>query len=256
MSTSFHDAVKKPNELRNQYVDRAFRHELELALSGYKSNPHPIYGQLEQSSDQLALIRMLTLQSYQLTKNISRYIGALYNHCPIRFYRKRLAVHLYEEETGMLSKTANHKALMQRFIRALGIGDDLRERAVAMLSTRKLIDYCWGLVDRPETFHMGAAAVLIGFAGQYIVEQNLEARNELMTNLFGLTQDDLAYFSVHASEDISHIREGLDCVAEVCITRQMKDEALYAIHHTCELFGKMYEEILEAVRRDSLQLSS
>jgi pyrroloquinoline-quinone synthase len=239
-------AIQKTNELREQYIDNDFRKELEEALFSHKTIAHPIIKALSHPTDKSGLMKMMALQGYQLTKNFARYVGGLYNNCPIGYYRKRLAINLYEEETGMLSKTANHEVLMQRFIRALGISDEERDAAVALPATQKLIDYRWNLVNNPETFHMGAAAIMIASEGQNLEEEAGKARHELLPMIYGFKPEDLAFFSVHAHEDIFHVREGLDCVAEVCTTRKMKDEALEAVHTTCELFWKMYDGIQDA----------
>ena len=246
MAAKLQIAVQKSNELRDQYIDHAFRKELEEALFRHKPIAHPVLRKRAEPNDQRDLMRFMALQGYQLTKNFARYVGGLYHNCPVGYYRKRLAINLYEEETGMLSKTANHEALMLRFIRALGISDEERDAAVALPATQELIDYRWKLVNNPETFHMGAAAVMIASEGQNLEEEAGKARHELLPMIYGFKPEDLAFFSVHAHEDIFHVREGLDCVAEICATRKMKDEALEAVHKTCELFWKMYDGIQDA----------
>lgn len=248
MAVTLQKAIQKTNELREQYVDHEFRKELEEALFSHKTIAHPILKELAQPSDQSGLMRFMALQGYQLTKNFARYVGGLYHNCPIGYYRKRLAINLYEEETGMLSKTANHEALMQRFIRALGISDEERDAAVALPTTQELIDYRWDLVNNSETFHMGAAAVMIASEGQNLEEEAGKARHELLPMIYGFKPEDLAFFSVHAHEDIFHVREGLDCVAEICTNQKMKDEALEAVHKTCGLFWTMYDGIQEAYK--------
>lgn len=226
---------------RAQYINFTFRQQLEEALHSHRTIDHPLLLELSRPVANPVLIRLIALQGYQLTKNFAWYVGALYHHCPIAFYRKRLAVNLYEEETGKLSKTANHEVLMQRFIRALGITDEERDAAVALPSTQELIDYRWRLVNNPATFHMGAAAIMIASEGQNLEEQAGKARHELLPQVYGLNSKDLAFFSVHAVEDVYHVREGLDVVAEVCKTPAMEAEALEAVHETCKRFWGFYD---------------
>lgn len=245
MALPIQEVIQKSNDLREQYIDHEFRKELEETLFNHKTIAHPLLKELAQPSDKSDLMRFMALQGYQLTKNFARYVGGLYNNCPIGYYRKRLAINLYEEETGMLSKTANHEVLMQRFIRALGISDEERDAAVALPNTQELIDYRWNLVNNPDTFHMGAAAVMIASEGQNLEEEAGKARHELLPMIYGFKPEDLAFFSVHAHEDIFHVREGLDCVAEMCKSREMKDQAIEAVNHTCDLFWKMYDGIQE-----------
>lgn len=236
-------AVHKTNEIRDSYIDHGFRAELEQALFSHKTISHPILKEMAKPERNLDLMRLMATQGYQLTKHFAWYVGGLYRNCPVGYYRRRLAINLYEEETGMLSKTANHEVLMQRFIRALGITDEERDAAVALPTTQDLIDYRWNLVDNPKTFHMGAAAIMIASEGQNLEEEAGKARHELLPQLYNLTADDLAFFSVHAHEDIFHVREGLDLVSEICTTPKMKAEALEAVHGTCERFWRLYDGI-------------
>ena len=229
--------------LRKEYINWDFRNELEDALNSHQTIDHPVLLELSKPVRNIQLIHLIALQGYQLTKNFAWYVGGLYHHCPLGYYRKRLAVNLFEEETGKLSKTANHEVLMQRFIRALGISDQERDAAVALPETQDLIDYRWNLVNNPDTFHMGAAAVMIASEGQNLEERAGKARHELLPQTYGLTAEDLIFFSVHAAEDVYHVREGLDVVSEVCTTKEMQAEALEAVHGTCERFWRFYDGI-------------
>lgn len=239
-------AIAKTNSLRDPYIDHDFRNDLLAALWEHRTMEHPVVTEMQKPVKNIELMHLAALQGYQLTKNFARYVGGLYNNCEIGYYRKRLAVNLYEEETGKLSKTANHEVLMQRFIRALGISDAERDAAVALPSTKELIDYRWNLVRNPESFHMGAAAIMIASEGQNLEEKAGQARDNLLPQTYGLTAADLAFFSVHKQEDIFHVREGLDLVAELCKTPRMKQEALEAVHETCKRFWWFYDGIQAA----------
>lgn len=244
-------SMRKAESAREQFINWEFRQQLEEALHSHRTIDHPLLQELGRPVKNSILIRLIALQGYQLTKNFAWYVGALYHHCPIAFYRKRLAVNLYEEETGKLSKTANHEVLMQRFIRALGISDAERDEAAGLPTTQELIDYRWRLVNDPATFHMGAAAIMIASEGQNLEETAGKARHELLPTLYGLQPKDLAFFSVHAVEDIYHVREGLDLVAEICTTPAMQAQALEAVHETCKRFWDFYDGIQAEYERIS-----
>ena len=246
MTTKLRLAVNKHYELRGQYVDLAFRKELEDALFSCTSSSHLLLKELTRPRRNLPLLRLAGLQAYQLVSFFSRYIGCLYHHCDIAYYRKRLAIRLYEEETGILSGTANHEVLMRRFLRALGISDAERDEVPLLSGTQNLIDYRWQLVNDPDTFHMGAAAIMIASEGQYLEEEAHRGRHVLLPMLYGIKPEDLAFFSVHTREDVFHVREGLDLTAEICATREQKDQALKAIYETDDYFSRYYDGILEA----------
>lgn len=236
-------AISQTNSIRDKYIDHDFRNQLLVALWGHRTMEHPVVTEMQKPVRNIELMHIAALQGYQLTKNFARYVGALYNNCEIGYYRKRLAINLYEEETGKLSKTANHEVLMQRFIRALGISDEERDAAVAAPDTRELIDYRWNLVANPDTFHLGAAAIMIASEGQNLEEKAGQARDNLLPQTYGLKPDDLIFFAVHKQEDIFHVREGLDLVAELCKTDEMKADAIEVVHETCKRFWRFYDGI-------------
>jgi len=246
MTTKLRLAVNKHYELRGQYIDLAFRKELEDVLFSCTSSSHALLKELTRPRRNLPLLRLVGLQAYQLVSFFPRYIGSLYHHCDIAYYRKRLAIRLYEEETGILSGTANHEVLMLRFLRALGISDAERDEVPVLLSTQNLIDYRWQLVNSPDTFHSGVAAIMIASEGQYLEEETHRGRHVLLPMLYGLKPEDLAFFSVHTREDVFHVREGLDLTAEICLTREQKDQALQAVCETDDYFSRYYDGILEA----------
>ncbi|MXY61975.1 MAG: hypothetical protein F4Y87_00720, partial [Synechococcus sp. SB0665_bin_28] len=220
----------------------SFRRQLEAALASHQNVSHPLFVELSKS-EQKDLLKLVALQGYQLTKYFAIYIGGLYYHYPIAYYRKRLAVNLYEEETGKLSGTANHQVLMERFIRALNISDFERDSAIALPTTQDLIYYRRQLVNNPLTFHMGAAAVMIASEGQNLEREGDKLRHDFFSDAYSLTSNDMIFFSVHAKEDIYHVKEGLDLVSEICTDSKMQHDALAAVHETCKLFWRFYDGI-------------
>lgn len=242
-------AIARTNSIRDKYIDHAFRDELLAALWEHRTMEHPIVTEMQKPVKNLDLMHIAACQGYQLTINFARYVGALYSNCEIGYYRKRLAINLYEEETGKLSKTANHEVLMQRFLRALGITDEQRDTTVALPATRDLIDYRWNFVRNPDTFHLGAACIMIASEGQNLEEKAGKARSHLLPETYGLKPEDMSFFAVHAHEDIYHTREGLDIVAELCKTPKMKADAIEAVHGTCVRFWRFYDGIQEAYQK-------
>lgn len=239
-------AVQRTNALRDQYVDHEFRNILSNTIFCQKNRSHPIFSEYTKPEANLPLMQLMALQRFHLARHYARFIGALYNNCEISYYRKRLAINLYEEETGMLSNTANHEVLMVRFLRALGIGDEERDQSIPLPATTALINYRKGLLSEPASFHMAVASVLIASESQ-VLEEQVEASHDHLPRIYGFQHDDMSYFSVRASEDIFHVNEGLDLVAEICETPRKKEQAITAIKTTCDLYWKYYDNILEEV---------
>ena len=212
---------------------------------------HPIFSELfDAQRPNLPLLRQVALQGYQLTKHFLLYVESLYFYCPLPKFRRALLINVYEEETGRLSGTDNHVVLMQNFIRALGIGDAQRDAEMPHPATAALIDYRLDAVRNPTRYHVGAAAVMIASEGQNLETKAGEARHSLFGKVYGLNEADLLFFSVHQSEDVGHVEQGLNLVTALCTTEKMQQESLEAVDRTCKLFYGMYENIhLEYQRR-------
>jgi pyrroloquinoline-quinone synthase len=225
-------------------LDRnAFRKQLREELEKRLTLDHEIVGEVAKPVRNMPLMRLMATQGYQLTKYFARYIGGLYFNCPDQHFAARLAYNLYEEETGRISKTEGHLQLMQRFIYALGVSPEELEAVEALPETKELIDYRMNLVKDPAQFHKAAAAVMIASEGQNLEKKAGQQRHQMFPAAYGLTADDLKFFTVHAAEDVYHVKEGLDLVSLVCTTEEMQREAVKAIHDTCDRFWWFYDGI-------------
>ena len=223
-----------------------FRNKLEETLHSHLTISHPVFQiLLDEKNPQPEFLQQVALQGYQLTKHFLEYIENIFFFCPAGKHRRRLLHNMYEEETGHISKTKNHVKLMQDFLSAIGIDDEMRESAVALPATQELIDYRMQAVKDPARYHVGAAAVTIASEGQNLETLGSDSRDALFEKVYGIDQKDLLFFSVHQVEDIGHTQQGLDLVSDICVTPEMQQEALYAVSHTCELFYQMYEGIYQ-----------
>jgi pyrroloquinoline-quinone synthase len=237
---------------------KEFAKTLRSELEGRLTLDHPIIAEVSKPEKNMPLMTLMATQGYQLTKVFARYIGGLYFNCPDRHFSKRLAFNLYEEETGRVSKTDGHLELMQRFIYALGVSPDDLEAVEALPETQELIDYRMERVRDPAQFHKGATAVMIASEGQNLERKAGRMRHQMFPAVYGLTADDLIFFTVHAAEDVYHVKEGIDLVSLVCTTERMQREAVETIHETCDRFWGFYDGIqraYEAQQPLSLQTS-
>lgn len=226
----------------------AFREELNATLQRNLTLSHPLFNLLlDANNPDIQLLRKVALQGYQLTRHFLTYVENLFFYCPLPRHKRHLLFNLFEEETGRLSRTKNHVHLMEDFLRALGITDQQRDAVQPLPATRELIDYRMEACTNPERYHVGAAAVLVASEGQNLETLGEEARHSILGRVYGLQDSDLLFFSVHQKEDVAHVRQGLDLVADLCTTDQMQSEALEAVNHTCRLFYGMYEGIYQTL---------
>lgn len=224
--------------------DRAqFRAALRATLESHLTLDHPLFLELMRGTPNWKLLRMMTLQGYQLTKNFLTYIEHLFFHCPLPKHKRLLLHNLYEEETGRLSKTKNHVELMHDFIRAIGVSDAERDAEQPLPATAALIDYRMERCLDPRRYHLGAAAVMIASEGQNLETRAGQGRHSILAKHYGLSDKDTLFFSVHQKEDIGHVQEGIALVADYCDSEEMQQEALTAVDETCRLFYNMYSGV-------------
>jgi pyrroloquinoline-quinone synthase len=221
----------------------AFAIRLRDELSQHLTLSHPIFNELFAGERNWPLLRMITLEGYQITRYFLQYIENLHFLCPLPKHKRRLLINMFEEETGHFSRTKNHVVLMQDFIRAQGISDEERDSHQPSAHTRELIDYRLRTVSSKDTYHIGAAAVMIASEGQSLETKAGEARHSLLGKVYNLSERDTLFFSVHQKEDVGHVREGIELVADLCVTEKMQQEALTAVGHTCKLFWNMYDSV-------------
>jgi len=237
------------------YSKEEFRVKLEEALHSRLTLDHPVLQEIAKPKKNLPLVSKMALQAFHLTRAFTGYLGMIYCHCPVQKSRTALAVNLYEEETGALSKSANHMDLMERFILALGLTKEQIEKEVPLPTTIDLVEYRKKLCADPATLHMGAAAVMIASEGQSLETKAGKTKDQLIPEMYGLKPADLAFFAVHAVEDVYHVADGLDLVLDVCTTEQMQQEAIEAIHGTCDRFWRFFDGIQQAYEAEGHTLS-
>ncbi len=226
---------------------QAFYDLLESNLHQRIKEDHPIVNALFEEKDP-DLLRIMVKQGYQLTKVFAIYVGGLYYRCPLADSRKKFAYNVFEEETGAMSKTDGHLELLHRFTNALGISLEELNSVDVNPETQELIDFRFRLIEDPNQFHKACAAVMIASEGQNLEDRAGTMRREAIANGFGISVDDMIFFKVHAEEDVHHVKDGLNCVADVCTTKQMQDEAIQAIHDTCDRFNAHYDGVLRSYR--------
>ena len=96
---------------------------------------------------------------------------------------------------------------------------------------------------------------MIASEGQNLKTKAGKMRHQMFPEVYGLTEKDLTFFTVHAVEDVYHVKEGLDHVSIVCTTEKMQREAIQTIHETCDRFWWFYDGIQRAYESQKLSSS-
>src|SRR4051812_4529393 len=170
-------------------MDRqTFARALRATLDEQLTLNHPIFLELFRPEKNRELLKVISLEGYQITRYFLQYIENLHLRCPLPVHKRRLLFNMFEEETGRFSKTKNHVELMEDFIRAQGIPDAERDAWTPSQATSELIDFRLRNCLRAETYHIGAAAVMIASEGQSLETRAGEARHTLLAKTYGLSE--------------------------------------------------------------------
>lgn len=224
---------------------KEFAAKLRETLESNLSLSHPIFAELFKEQKNWPLLRLIGMQGYHLSRAFLTYIETLFYKCPLKEHKEVLLYNMYEEFTGNLSGTKNHIDLMLDFVNAIGIPTEQAEKDQILPATAELIDYRMDMVKGDDTYHIGAAAVLIASEGQSLETRAGEARHSILGNYYGLTEQDTLFFSVHQQEDVNHVAQGIRLVTDLCTTEKMQQEAIEAVDKTCKLFYGMYEGVAQ-----------
>ena len=173
------------------------------------------------------------------------YHGRLYVICPDPAWRVRIAEVCYEEGTGRLyADGVSHHELYVKFAAALGIS---REELYA---TR----YCSGAVAFKAYFSQiceknfleGVSAHML--AAEAPVPAHGSKRADALRNHYGLTDDDVAFFSVHEVADDDHSGIGRELLSEFAHTEEDFQRVLRTVAECLDMMKLMYDSVYDTVK--------
>lgn len=146
-------------------------------------------------------VRGFCTQYYLHVREVLRWIAQAYVNCPYPDVRLAIFQNLVEEELGIYSKTKGHLDLLADFGAAIGLSRDDLERTEPTYETAALID-CLELMCRTQPWYVTVAAIGIGFESQVPLTFGRVA--EGLKKHYGLTDQDVLFWSVHVSADEEH----------------------------------------------------
>lgn len=214
----------------------------------HKSKPlfgHPLWtewgagklsrGQLQECVKQVGIIPL----------HNHNYHGRLYVICPDPAWRARIAEVCYEEGTGRLyANGVSHHELYVKFAAALEIS---REELYAT-------QYCSGAVAFKAYFSAvcekdfleGVSAHML--AAEAPVPAHGSKRADALRNHYGLTDEDVTFFSVHEVADDDHSGIGRELLSEFASTEEDFQRVLRTVAECLDMMKLMYDSIYDTVK--------
>ncbi len=215
-----------------------FIEEIEAGLRAPGRNlaEHPLIDKInrrELTRDQLkGLMLQITIQ----TRDVVRWIGALYANCPVPAIRRTVFLNLLEEETGAFSNSKAHYELCADCASALGATAEELATAKPLPATQRTM-----LLGQINLRNRGW---VVGFGNAMGFEyQSPLAFKRIADGLrehYGLDDDGVRFFDVHVTADEDHG----NALAETLIKYATSEDLQRAARDAAWAFAECYHGML------------
>lgn len=183
----------------------------ELSKPGQGMLNHPVVLDMEAGTATRDQLKLWTEQFYLHISKMLPWIGLMFTNCPYEEVRATLVKNLAEECLGTFTNTAAHPELLLRYAEALG-DDAARIREAEQLPAgRRLTDY-FEFMGRCREWYVPLAAIGIGL--ESFVPETFRRIVDANKANYGMSDDDLVFWTMHIIADEEHGDEGIEIVSE------------------------------------------
>ncbi len=215
---------------------------------------NPVFSQIARGEFSRRDLAFFTQQFLLRQRHFTRWLACIYARTPNEAHdaRQLIAENLYEEH-GDLRPGRDHTSLLKQFGRALGLKDQEMEEALPLPETQAFIDRIYHICR--SSFIEGMAAIGIGHEGHALV-QRPEAAGvgrfaQALREHYGLSEDDVEFWSLHARADVDHCRRALEMVKKYAVTAELQEKAKRAVEQTLRQWRFFFDGILRALGKGS-----
>ena len=202
---------------------------------------HALYQALESADLNLEQLRHVCRQLSIIPLHNHNYHGRLYVSCPDPAWRERIAEVAYEEATGRIyANGVGHYKLYLAYAKAIGISEEEMwsvEYCPSALGLRLFLsDTCSRFIEGVSASMLVGEAQVPGSSGR--IARALKAK-------FGLSEDEVAFFTVHDTADGDHSATGIDILERFVKTDAERALVLETARQSNVIRKLMYDEIWE-----------
>lgn len=220
--------------------------EVRTLISQYAWRDQPMYIALMDEDVTIEQLRVFALQYGVFALHNHNYHGRLYVTCPDAEWRARIAEVVYEEGTGRLfADGISHNELWLRFGESIGL---TREQmwstplCPGALALRVYFEWICG-----KTFLEGVAAHMLAGEAQVTGIFNRIATN--LKRLHGLSDEAVAFFTVHDVADEDHSSVGVDLLGKFASTDADHQLVLKTVKDYLGIENLMYRDIYQEMKK-------
>jgi pyrroloquinoline-quinone synthase len=204
---------------------------------GYAMSDHPLVADLEAGTATLPELQVWTEQFYLHIRNMLPWIGEIFVGCPHEDVRAALVKNLAEEVLGSWYAGKSHPDLLLDFAAAIG-GDPAALRLAEQGPTsRRLTDYFEFMANRRPWF---VALAAIGIGLESFVPEAFTRMIAAFKANYGLTDDQVKFWSIHVVADEEHGDEGIEIVEKYATTPEDRKHVYDCTLETTRLYYDLW----------------
>jgi len=209
----------------------------ECVGPGRGMQDHPLVLAMEDGSATIAQLQLFTEQFYLHISRMLPWIGAIYVRCPHEDVRTALVKNLAEECTGYQTQTAAHPDLLLDFGEALGMDREVIRASEQMTESRRLTEY-FEFMGLCREWYVPLSAIGIGL--ESFVPDTFRRIVAAMKKNYGMTDEQLVFWSMHIMADEEHGDEGIELVSAYALTAEARKQVFDGTVETSRLFHDMW----------------
>ena len=219
--------------------------EIQVIHDKTPRGEHPLWRGLVNGDFNKRQVCELIRQAGIIPLHNHLYHGALYVVCPDPEWREMLAEVVYEEGTGQLfAEGVPHYRLYLRLGAAFGISEE------QMWNT----EYCPEAIAFKSYFHNicsknfleGVSAHMLG--AEAPVPQVFNPVAKALQKQFNLSNDDIAFYTVHEEADSEHSDIGRRLLERFAVTQDDKKLVLKSVRDMVNISNVLWNGILKKVK--------
>lgn len=209
----------------------------ECSRPGRGMADHPVVREMEAGTVTIPQLRLFTEQFYLHISRMLPWIGAIYVRCPHEDVRTSLVKNLAEECTGYQTGTDAHPVLLLQYAEALGADAEAIRAAEQLPEGRRLTDY-FEFMGLCREWYVALSAIAIGL--ESFVPETFTRIVAAMRENYGMTDEQLIFWTMHILADEEHGDEGIELVGRYALTAEARKHVFDCTVETSRLFHDMW----------------
>ncbi len=204
---------------------------------GRGMSDHPVVLAVENGTATLPQLQLFTEQFYLHIRNMLPWIGQIYVTCPHESVRTALVKNLAEECLGTFTDTKAHPELLLEFGEAIGLDPEATRAARQLPVGRRLTEY-FEFMSNCRPWYVPLSAIGIGLES-FVPDTFTRLVAGFKAN-YGLTDEQLVFWTMHILADQEHGDEGIELVSEYALTGEARRFVYECTIETSERYFELW----------------